>query len=396
MASIRERPSRTGESTWAVLYRHGGRQSSRTFVSESAAVRFRGLVKALGPERALKALAEEDDENGLTLDEIARKWLAAKEGEVTPNILAGYKRDYERWIKPTFGHRSAEFVDEIDVQDWVDGLKRTHLSPKSIADRHAILHQIFRWACSRTRNLAPHNPCKETELPKRVRSEPKGLRLPELYALLAAARKVDPDAADVIDFMASTGWRLSEALALCVGAVEDDGTNVWVTMERVQRRRVGLTEGGKSRAAMRRIRVIGAGVDVLRRLVVGKRPSDLVFTAVDGRKGIDRRNPWNQTTFRDRRWASIVKEAGLTARKPTPHWLRHTHVAVCHAAGLSLAEIQRRLGHEDIQTTINIYGRMIEEMNDEAASRLDALLTPPKAETDALGGGVVAGEVVAG
>ena len=39
----------------------------------------------------------------------------------------------------------------------------------------------------------------------------------------------------------------------------------------------------------------------------------------------------------------IVAAAGLADRKPTPHWLRHTHVAVCHAAGMSLAEIQREV-----------------------------------------------------
>ena len=51
---------------------------------------------------------------------------------------------------------------------------------------------------------------------------------------------------------------------------------------------------------------------------------------------------------------------------------------------MSLAEIQRRLGHEDIQTTINIYGRMIEDMSSESAARADALFVP----------GVVAGEIV--
>ena len=99
-----------------------------------------------------------------------------------------------------------------------------------------------------------------------------------------------------------------------------------------------------------------------------------MFTFADGRPGVVRRKPWNINSFRDRRWPKIVAAAGLTGRGVTPHWLRHTHVAVCHAAGLSLAEIQRRLVHEDIQTTINIYGRMIDEMSDEAATRLDALL----------------------
>jgi integrase len=158
----------------------------------------------------------------------------------------------------------------------------------------------------------------------------------------------------------------------------------------VLRRDVGFVNDGKSDAAMRRIQVLGEGVAVLRRLVVGKAPGDLVFTVRDGRKRAEDRKPWSKNALRDVRWQRIVDEAGLTARRPTPHWLRHTHVAVCVAAKLSLPEIQRRLGHEDISTTINIYGRMIEEMNAEAAERLGQLLT--------IGGpaaAVVAGEVVA-
>ena len=85
----------------------------------------------------------------------------------------------------------------------------------------------------------------------------------------------------------------------------------------------------------------------------------------------------------------IAKAAGLTGdRRPTPHWLRHSHVFVCHAAGMSLPEIQRRIGHEDIKMTINTYGRLIDDMSDDVAARLDLLLTP-----DALPA-VVAGEVV--
>lgn len=384
MASIKPRPRADGTIGYAVLFRHGGKQRARTFDDEPYAERFVRMIDDFGAERALRYLEDEADvEEGLSLDELAERWLASKQGAVTPNILVGYRRDYEGWIKPRFGHREAAHVHEGDVQAWVDWM-RVHpspttgkpLSPKSIADRHAILHQIYGWGSARTRNLVPHNPCKETELPKRTKSTPKGLRLPELHALLEAGRNVDPDAADLISFMAGTGWRIGEAIALTAGAVEVYDDQVYVTMERVVRRRVGLTEGGKSHAAMRRLRVLGPAAGMLQRRLVGLAPSDLVFTFADGRPGVNRRGPWNVNSFRDLRWPKIVAAAGLAARKPTPHWLRHTHVAVCLAAGLSLPEIQRRLGHDDIQTTINVYGRMQAEMSDDVAGRLDVLLTP--------------------
>lgn len=399
MASLRTYARNDGTTSHAVLFRNGRKQASRTFDDEASASRFRVLVEELGAARALKYLEEDlDDRVGATLDDLAARWLESKAGTVTPNILTGYRRDYDTWIAPRLGHREAATVTEVDVQAWIDWLRvqpsatGRPLSAKSIADRHAILHQVYAWASAKTRDLVPHNPCRETDLPKRVKTPPKGLRLPELHALLEAAETVDHDAADLVAFMAGTGWRIGEAVALLAGAVEDDGDHVFVDMQRVLRRGVGYTAGGKSDAAMRRLRVLGPAVAVLRRRLVGLGPGDFVFTFADGRPGVKRRRPWNVSSFRDVRWPRLVEAAGLTDRHPTPHWLRHTHVALCIAAGLSLAEVQRRLGHEDVQTTINIYGRMIEDMSDEAASRLEVLLTPSR--TPVLVEGTVVGSSV--
>jgi len=384
MASIQPRPRADGTTGYAVLFRMGKKQPSKTFDDLDGAERFVRMIDDFGPERALRYLQDEAGvEQGITLGDLAQRWLASKEGDVTPNILKGYRRDYAAWIEPRFGHREAAHIHEGDVQAWVDWMK-VHpspttgqpLSPKSIADRHAILHQMFAWGSSRTRNLVPHNPCKETALPRRKKTPPKGLRLPELHALLIAGEKVDQDAADLVSFMAGTGWRIGESVAVLAGAIEDYGDKLYVNMERVLRRGVGFTAGGKSDAAMRRLEVLGPAVAMIRRRMVGLGPDDFLFTFADGRPGVNRRGPWNVNSFRDLRWPRLVEAAGLTERHPTPHWLRHTHVAVCIAAGLSLSEIQRRLGHEDIKTTINVYNRMYQEMNDESAARLAALLTP--------------------
>lgn len=406
MASVRERGRDGGRTVFAVLYRQGGKQKSKTFDDRALADDFKDMVERFGAERALKYYNEENSEDatGLTVNELYERWIKTKEGEVTPHILAGYQRTYENWLKPRLGHREAAMVDEIEVQEWVDWMRtrpspttKKLLSPKSIADRHAILHQLYKWGSARTRQLVPHNPCKETTLPRRKKSDPKGLTVPELHALMDAGKVTkQTDAADLVSFMAGTGWRISEAVALLAGAVDDLGTDVngrdlglYVDMRQVLRRGAGIVQDGKSQASMRRLRVLGPAVQVIRRRVAGLGPNDYVFTFADGRPGVNKTKPWNINSFRDLRWPKLIAAAGLGERRPTPHWLRHTHVALCIKAGLGLPEIQRRLGHEDIQTTINIYGRMIDEMSDEAADNLDALLTPSTPN-------IVAGTVVAG
>lgn len=383
MASVRERVSKGNQRTWQVLYRAGGRQQSKTFEAKKSAERLRDLINMLGVDRGLAVYAEESPSgpSGVTLDELAEQWFAAKTRDLTARAMSDYRRDYANWVGRYLGHRQAAGISELDVQAWVDR-DLAPLSAKTIADRHALLHGILAWAAAKKRALIPHNPCTETDLPKRTTKPPKGLTLPEWLALRDAAYRVDEDAADLILFLGNTGWRIGEATALQVGSVDDSGPHMYVTVTHVNRKGEGLVQGAKSDAGLRRIRVLPECASMLRRRVVGKVPGDLVFTNRHSSLGL-----WEPSTFRNRWWAKAVAEAGLEHRKPTPHWLRHTHVLICHASGMSLPEIQRRIGHADIKTTINVYGRLIDDMNEETADRLGALLS---------GSGVlVAGEVVA-
>jgi integrase/recombinase XerD len=57
----------------------------------------------------------------------------------------------------------------------------------------------------------------------------------------------------------------------------------------------------------------------------------------------------------------------LTRRQPdlpagwSPHWLRHTHATALLLSGRPVHVVMRRLGHLDIQTTVDIYGWVTED-----------------------------------
>lgn len=385
---MRERVSNGGQRTFQVLYRVDGRQTSTTFTAEKPAREFAAMVGLLGPERALAAIQGEAEPT-LTVDALAEQWLAWKAASVQPRTLVDYRRDYRNWIKPTLGSRLASSVDERDVQRWVDSM-RERLDPKSVADRHMLLHAMYRYGSARTRRLVEHNPCLETELPKRARKPVKGVTLPEYHALVTAARRVDPDAADLVEFIGGTGWRWSEAAALMVSAVETydrpDGTSVVTArMSAVMRRgakgsAMVTPDAAKSDAGFRTTRLPARVAAIVERRMVGRGIDDLVFTNGAGRR-------WHQQNFLARTWPRIEAEAGI-GRHITPHALRHAHVAMLDRAGASLAQTQRRIGHGSIETTIGVYGGMITDIDDGVLSRVDVMLDPaPAVQT-------VAGEVV--
>src|SRR5699024_6930674 len=92
----------------------------------------------------------------------------------------------------------------------------------------------------------------------------------------------------------------------------------------------------------------------------------LVFTTKGGAQ-------WHYANFRRDVWDRAVAAANLN-RKPTPHWLRHTHVGwLLVGDGANLAEIQRRIGHENISTTVDVYGSMVSDVRDSALEQFAAL-----------------------
>lgn len=57
------------------------------------------------------------------------------------------------------------------------------------------------------------------------------------------------------------------------------------------------------------------------------------------------------------------------------HDLRHSHASLLINLGVNILAISRRLGHNDIKTTLNIYGHLYHTTNEEIAAQLDDIIT---------------------
>ena len=394
--------AKDGTVSWRVRYRSTkGVEKSETFYTEADAVEFSGLLKAIGTERALAYIdsrnqAGHERARALTVDDLFKRWhewksTTNRKGDLvhvrSARTLDDYAKMYDRHIGPALGATPANLVSQVDVQHWLDALP---VAAKTAADYHSLLHAVFTWGIHPTRALVINDPCAETVLPKRRKQRPKGLRPAEWQVLHQAAVTVDQDAADLLLFMASTGWRWSECVAVQALGVDhwadtNGVTHTYVTMGRVLRRENGahvFVDDAKSEAGNRRVRLKGPGEEMVLRRVHGSAPTDLVLTNKHGHR-------WTYSSFHSRIWTRpaskdpapkrprILEEArklGLDRPDITLHWLRHTHVGMLILAGEPLTAIQRRLGHASIKTTSDTYGRMIEDASDAGLDRVAAML----------------------
>ena len=62
---------------------------------------------------------------------------------------------------------------------------------------------------------------------------------------------------------------------------------------------------------------------------------------------------------------NIQAKNGLKAI--TVHGLRHTHCSLLLAAGVPVNDVKDRLGHNDIQTTLNIYAHVTKQQQKDTA-----------------------------
>ncbi|MGW2932926.1 tyrosine-type recombinase/integrase [Streptomyces sp. NPDC001156] len=405
MASIRKRVRKDGSTAHQVRWREGGSREgapqSEVFDSEPEAIQFKALVDAHGqqwPPGWVKGegfvTPGEDDaaKNVVTFATWAEHFVETLTG-VEVRTRHDYRRDIRNHVRPFFGEKDICDPDAItpsDIRRWVNALEsgerdpknrekwvRKPVSPKTIANLHGLLYGIFQSAVEAQPALRAANPCSKTRLPRvddGIEDEMVFLEREEFDLVRAAMETIcKGDALDLIDVMAGTGLRWGEISALQVRDITLRGAHKVLRVQRAWKRqednsfRLGKPKTKKSR---RSVVLSPALVEILERNIEGKKAEDFVFTTAWG-------NPWRHGNFYNRRWlpaVALAQKEGLT-KKPRPHDLRHTHVSWLIAANVPLPAIQARLGHESITTTVDRYGHLVQQLDDEVAAAVEAAMT---------------------
>jgi integrase len=246
----------------------------------------------------------------------------------------------------------------------VTGLRAKGLAESTITCVHGVISGTFLREIALGHLVA--NPAaerrKERGLRRRRRLRDKFLVESE-YAILE--RQLPDQIAEFCEVLIQTGMRWGEVAAL---EAEDVtlGTTPCIHVRRtLHTDEFGHVEVHPAKAESQRTIVIDAGTArLLRRRIMGRSGQDKVFPAPKG-------NWWTYPDFY-RYWRRAVVAArkdGL-AKPVTIHWLRHTHGSWLLAAGRSLLEVSRRLGHSSINQTADIYSHLIPDGDDQLRAAL--------------------------
>lgn len=252
---------------------------------------------------------------------------------------------------------------------------------------HACGRMIFNYAVEL--DLIKTNPTESVQLPKyqpkiedieNQKEDIKFLEKEELarFLRLTASDGLEMDSL-IFTTLSYTGLRIGELLALKWSDFDEYKGSLRVT-KTLYNPRNNITEyvllPPKTSGSVRTIRIDEQLVKMLKRHEVKQKEIKLkkgqnytdnqfIFARNDGHPQLRK--------VVEIRLKRVLKKAKIT-KNITPHSFRHTHTSLLIEAGVGVKEIQQRLGHTDINTTMNIYAHMTANMEEKASHQFSKLM----------------------
>jgi integrase len=358
-----------------------------------------GFATAREAEKA-KRLAITDSENGRspitdspTFELYANDWLKTR--KIVNSTRMGYEKILRVHLVPEFGKKKLNEITATSISAFYrklekDGSKSRYtpgeaLSANTINKIHVVLGSILRLAVEE--NLLAQNPARHN---RGLVNAPTGADIrdqqeelvtwtkDEIAAFLEWNSKVhNDDLFSLWRLYCWSGMRRGEATALKWKDINFD--NAVVSIRRSSDS--GARKAVKNSTKTRKNRTVALDLDTMQALKAHKEfrtllGSDLVqgeafvFGNLDGTV----RNP-GDVGARFSRAVAAAKTKMPELQEMTIKGLRHTHATLLLEAGVPAKVVQERLGHSNIQTTMNIYSHVSPNMQKDAVEQLRKLFS---------------------
>ncbi len=172
----------------------------------------------------------------------------------------------------------------------------------------------------------------------------------------------------MIYYAGDTGMRPQEYIAMPINNLEETGSLVNQAIE-APGRKISVVKTRNGRRFIPGSKDVLGMVEHYYKNIAAPSPYNLVFPTSTGR--------WQDgKNWREHGFSRACEEAGLLTEvdtkgkkiikpKYSPYSLRHYYASLLIDKGLNPKQVQKRMGHADIETTFNIYGHLIEKKYDD-------------------------------
>lgn len=316
-----------------------------------------------------------------TVEAYLRYWLDIHSEKIKETTKIGYRTSINSCL-PHIGLIKLTKLTGEHLQKMYATLNKDH-KESTLHNLHTILKTAFKDAI-RWRRLT-HNPCDDIDAPTVQHEERPFLNAEQAKMLLKAARSTDIEC--FLTMALTTGMRRGEMLGLrwadidleqkflsiqrTASFLNSTSTNKYIVVE----------TSTKTKASKRSIRLTDFLISVLKthkkkqlemRLQAGQgwANKNLVFCGAQGEHFTV-----NMLTTH---YKKLLHECGLPQLHI--HDLRHSAATLLASMGVPAKIIQEILGHSSVTVTQNLYGHVIEGMQEDAMGKMDDLFRDEEAK----------------
>ena len=329
------------------------------------------------------------EQRAVTFGEYYERWAASRQISATKRHTDDGRAKLH--VLPYWENWRIGDIRPTDIDDWIAILSKK-MGPWSVRHCYALLRGPLRRA---VKDRVISDPCIDIVLPKKPeirKTFDDVLTAQEVDALVEAladtgekyqSLRTNGRYAALVFMGAWLGPRWNEAIGLRI--CDLDILRREVTFGRLvvnQNGSTTFTERGSKTDDWRTVPAPKPVIDVLAEHITRyvEAPADRDAFLFTTRQGT---HPLRSNFARELRKAA--DRAGLAGRKITWLTLRHTAASLMFDSGMTLFEVQQRLGHKDPTLTARVYTHLMRERFDEGRDRLEAYMADKRRRADEAG-----------
>lgn len=321
----------------------------------------------------------------ISFEEFSKIWFEKKvASELSISTNETYRILLNTQILPVFGKLKLRNINTIHIQQFLDNKKEDGFSKSTIDVLKAIISSIFKYAIN-PMQIVHSNPAMNAHTPsfKTYTDKKNSLDKPEEKKILSPdeCRKIfeafteDDEFYLPIQIAFHTGMRRGEICALLWDNVDLERRIIHVKYH-LARKRDGsyVLAPPKSLTSIRDIYIGNTLLNILKKqkikqlenkIKLGENYHNSNFVCV-------LKNGYPVLPKRIAVLQGKIRRMGIDFNF---HMFRHTHATMLVESGANFKDIQTRLGHSDIKTTMNIYAKTTPEINKDTINRFENMIS---------------------
>jgi len=314
-------------------------------------------------------------DTNLTFEQVFIQWFTNHSKTIKPSTKKSIESKFKKHILPRFGKLKMNEITRPYCQRMINEIAELITS---VNDIKIQANQVFKYAVKM--DIIQKNPLEHISIPKQQKdlineknhiNERNYWKKDEVKQFLIITKnELSLRDHTLFHLLIYTGARKGELLALKWEDINFENGFIRLTKTLFHNEGEFIFQTSKTKESKRTISLDTKTLSLLKKWRVEQiqanlanmdtfSDNEIVFTRDEG-------SPMRLAYLNDK-LSAVIKKHKL--HRITIHGLRHTHASLLFEAGASIKEVQERLGHSDIQMTMNIYTHVTDDLKEQTTKK---------------------------